>query len=58
MESKIQYKSTYLQNKNGLPAIENRLWFPRGRIGRGGKGWEFGRQTIVNRMDKQQGLTI
>ena len=31
VESKLQDKSTYPQNKNRFIDIENRLWLPRGR---------------------------
>ena len=45
MEPKIQYKSTYLQNKNRLTDIENKLMVAKG-WGTGGQGggmgWEFG----------------
>ena len=41
MESKIRYKSMYLQNKNGLTDRTD-LWLPRGREDRGGKEWDFG----------------
>ena len=36
VESKIWHKWTYLQNGNRLTGIENRLWLPRGAVG---KGW-------------------
>ena len=38
---KIQYKSTYLQNKTRLTDIENRLVVAKGEGGKGGKEWEF-----------------
>ena len=38
---KIQYKSTYLQNKTRLPDIENRRGVAKGEGGKGGKEWEF-----------------
>ena len=40
MESKILHKGTYLQNKNKLTDIENRLVVAKGE-GWGGKDWEF-----------------
>ena len=49
MESKIRYKLTYLQNKNRLTDIENRLVVAK--EGRGGKEWAFwisrGRQLYI-----------
>ena len=41
MHSKIRHKSTYLQNKNKLTDIENRLVVAKWGTG-GGKDWEFG----------------
>ena len=42
MESKIQDKSMYLQNKNRLTDIVNRLVVAKGERRWGGKDWEFG----------------
>ena len=41
MESKIQHKRAYLQNKNRFTDIENRLVIAKGEVMRGGKDWEF-----------------
>ena len=60
VESKICHKWTYLRNRNRLTDIENRLWLPRGRgWERDGLGvWDQQMQTIMYRMDKQQGPTV
>ena len=42
MESKIQHKRAYLQNKNRLTDIENTLVIAKGEVMRGEKDWEFG----------------
>ena len=42
MESKIQYKSTYLQNRNRITDIEIRLMAAKGEEGGRGIEWEFG----------------
>ena len=41
MESKIQHKRAYLQNKNRFTDIENRLVIAKGEVMREGKDWEF-----------------
>ena len=42
VESKIWHYWTYLQNRNRLTDIENRLGVAKGEAGGGGKDWEFG----------------
>ena len=42
MESKIRHKRTYLQNKNRLRGIENRLVVAKEDGVGGGLEWEFG----------------
>ena len=42
MESKIWHKWTYLQNRNRLTDIENRLMFVKERGEERGMKWEFG----------------
>jgi len=42
VQSRLQDKSTYPQNRNRLTDIENRLMVAKGEGGRGGKEWEFG----------------
>ena len=42
VESKIRHKWTYLQNRNRLTDIENRLVVAKGEGGGGGMDWEFG----------------
>ena len=39
---KKRYKRTYLQNRNRLTDIENRLVFAKGEGGGRGTEWEFG----------------
>ena len=59
MESKIQDKSMYLQNKNRLTDIVNRLVVAKGERRWGGMDWEFGisrYKTSIHRMGKQQVL--
>ena len=46
----------YVQNTNRLTDIENRLVVAKAGGGREGlRVWDYRMQTIVNRMDKQQG---
>ena len=47
MESKIQSKSTYLQNKSILTDLGNRLVVAKGEVGREGIGWEFGISSYI-----------
>ena len=42
VESKIWHRRTYLQNRNRLTDIENRLMVVKGLGGRGGMDWELG----------------
>ena len=42
MESKIWHKRTYLQNRNRLTDIENRVVVTKGEGGGKGMEWEFG----------------
>ena len=42
MESKIRHKWTYLQNRNRLTDIENRLVVAKGEESGGGKYWDLG----------------
>ena len=61
MESKIRHKQTYLQNKNSLTGMENKLVVAKMEVGWGREGlgvWDQQVQTIISRMDKQQGLTV
>ena len=61
MESKIWHKRTYMQNRNRLSDTENRLVVARGVAGRERAGlrvWGWQMQTIIFRMDKQQGPNI
>ena len=41
VESRIWHKLTYLQNRNRLKDIENRLVIAKRWEGRGGRDWEF-----------------
>ena len=36
------YKGTYLQNRNRVTNVENKLMVTRGESGRGGINWEIG----------------
>ena len=42
METKIWHKLTYLQNRNRLTDLENRLVVAKGREGESWMDWEFG----------------
>ena len=42
MEPKTRHKCTYLQNRNRLVDIENRLVVAKGERGGRGMDWEFG----------------
>ena len=57
----LRHKGTYLRNRNRLMDIENRLVVAKGEgeWGRDGLGvWDQQMQTIIHRMDKQQGPTV
>ena len=61
MKARIQFKGTYLQNRNRLTDIEKRFVVARGkerreRDGLGIWGWEM--HTIPFRMDRQQAPTL
>ena len=47
MESKIQSRSTYLQNKSILTDLGNRLVVAKGQVGREGMEWEFGISSYI-----------
>ena len=58
VKSKTWHKWTYLQNRNGLTDIEDKLmvtkgkkWSRRGKLG----VWDFQIQTTIYKIDKQQG---
>ena len=51
---KKQYKSTYLQNKNRLTDMENKLTVPKGERG---AVWGWQTYTTIYKIDKQQGST-
>ena len=59
VESKTWHKWNYLWNKNRPTDIENRLTVAKGeRVGKNGlRVWGWQMQTVIYRMDKQQGPT-
>ena len=61
VESKnLKYNTNVLKYKIETDSQTQRtdLWLPRGRWGGGGMDWEFGMQTIIQRVDIQQGPTV
>ena len=58
MESKVQHKGSYLQNRNRLTDMKNRLMVTKGEAGRNKLGvWGKQIQTPTYKIDKQ-GATI
>ena len=61
VESKIWHKWTYLQKRNRLTNIENRLVVAKEEGDGGGMDWEFGvsrYKLFIYRMDKQQSPNV
>ena len=61
MKSRIQFKGTYLRNRNRLTDIEKRFVVAKGKERRERDGlriWGWEMHTIPFRMDKQQASTI
>ena len=60
LEFKIWHQQTYLQNRNSLTDIENRLVLADGVRSGGEQDWEFrvNMQASINRIDKKQRPTI
>ena len=57
------YKRTYLQSRNRLIALENKLMITKGEIHGRGINWEFGIDdwhihTSIFKTDNQQGPTV